>query len=106
VPPSERGAALLAVLVLVVIMAAIAAGAFERLRLSTAMAMNGAALDQARGYALGVEDLLALRVDDLAGEDSYVTTLAGTGTAPSVGFRCPARGSPPAPSATAAIAST
>lgn len=76
-PPSERGAALLAVLVLVVIMAAIAAGAFERLRLSTAMAMNGAALDQARGYALGVEDLLALRIDDLANEDPYVTTLAG-----------------------------
>ncbi|HEX8624599.1 MAG TPA: type II secretion system minor pseudopilin GspK [Allosphingosinicella sp.] len=77
VPPSERGAALLAVLVLVVIMAAIAAGAFERLRLSTAMAMNGAALDQARGYALGVEDLMALRIDDLAGADAYVTTLAG-----------------------------
>jgi len=77
VPSSERGAALLAVLVLVVIMAAIAAGAFERLRLSTAMAMNGAALDQARGYALGVEDLLALRIDDLAGADAYVTTLAG-----------------------------
>jgi general secretion pathway protein K len=77
VPQSERGAALLAVLVLVVIMAAIAAGAFERLRLSMAMAMNGAALDQARGYALGVEDLLALRIDDLAGADAYVTTLAG-----------------------------
>lgn len=77
VPPSERGAALLAVLVLVVIMAAIAAGAFERLRLSTAMAMNAAALDQARAYALGVEDLLALRIDDLAGEDAYVTTLVG-----------------------------
>lgn len=77
VPQSERGAALLAVLVLVVIMSAIAAGAFERLRLSTAMALNGAALDQARAYALGVEDLLALRIDDLAGEDSYVTTLAG-----------------------------
>ena len=76
-PSSERGAALLAVLVLVVIMAAIAAGAFERLRLSTAMAMNGAALDQARGYALGVEDLLALRIDDLAGADAYVTSLAG-----------------------------
>jgi general secretion pathway protein K len=77
IPDSERGAALLAVLVLVVIMAAIAASAFERLRLSTAMAMNGAALDQARGYALGVEDLLALRIDDLANEDAYVTTLAG-----------------------------
>jgi general secretion pathway protein K len=68
---------LLAVLVLVVIMAAIAAGAFERLRLSTAMAMNGAALDQARGYAFGVEDLMTLRIDDLAGADAYVTTLAG-----------------------------
>ena len=77
VPASERGAALLAVLVLVVIMSVIAAGAFERLRLSTAMARNGAALDQARGYALGVEDLLALRIDDLAAEDPYVTTLAG-----------------------------
>ncbi|HEX8126047.1 MAG TPA: type II secretion system minor pseudopilin GspK [Allosphingosinicella sp.] len=77
VAQSERGAALLAVLVLVVIMAAIAAGAFERLRLSTAMAMNGAALDQARSYALGVEDLLTLRIDDLAGADAYVTTLAG-----------------------------
>ena len=77
VPSSERGAALLAVLVLVVIMAAIAAGAFERLRLSTAMAMNNAALDQARAYALGVEDLMALRIDDLAGADAYVTTLAG-----------------------------
>jgi general secretion pathway protein K len=77
VPASERGAALLAVLVLVAIMATIAAGAFERLRLSTAMAMNGAALDQARGYALGVEDLLALRIDDLANEDPEVTTLAG-----------------------------
>jgi general secretion pathway protein K len=41
------------------------------------MAMNGAALDQARAYAIGVEDLLALRIDDLAGEDAYVTTLAG-----------------------------
>jgi general secretion pathway protein K len=77
VPPSERGAALLAVLVLVAIMAVIAAGAFERLRLSTAMAMNGAALDQARAYALGVEDLLALRVDDLANEDPEATSLAG-----------------------------
>jgi general secretion pathway protein K len=65
------------VLVLVAIMAAIAAGAFERLRMSTAMAMNGAALDQARAYALGVEDLLALRIDDLNNEAPDVTTLDG-----------------------------
>jgi general secretion pathway protein K len=76
-PPSERGAALLAVLVLVAILGAIAAGAFERLRLSTAMAMNGAALDQARAYAVAVEDLLALRIDDLVAESPYVTNLDG-----------------------------
>ena len=76
-PPSERGAALLAVLVLVAILGAIAAGAFERLRLSTAMAMNGASLDQARAYAIAVEDLLTLRIDDLTAESPYVTNLAG-----------------------------
>lgn len=76
-PDGERGAALLAVLVLVAIMGAIAAGAFERLRLSIAVATNAAALDQARAYALGVESLLALRVDDMIGADAEVTTLAG-----------------------------
>jgi general secretion pathway protein K len=75
--PSERGAALLAVLVLVAILGGISAGAFERLRLSTAMAMNGASLDQARAYALGVEDLLALRIDDLMNESPEVTSLEG-----------------------------
>ena len=77
VPDSERGAALLAVLVLVVIMSGIAAGAFEKLRVSTAMAMNGASLDQSRAYAVGVETLLALRVDDLVAESPDMTTLAG-----------------------------
>jgi general secretion pathway protein K len=65
------------VLLLVAIMGAIAASAFERLRLSTALATNLAALDQARAYAIGVENLLALRADDLAAEDPQVTTLAG-----------------------------
>jgi general secretion pathway protein K len=77
VPARERGAALLAVLLLVVIMGAIAAAAFEKLRLSTALAMNGAGLDQARAYAVGVETLLALRVDDLVAESPEATTLAG-----------------------------
>jgi general secretion pathway protein K len=77
VPPSERGAALLAVLVLVAIMGGIAAGAVERLRLSTALATNGAALDQARAYAVAVEDLLSLRIDDLMNESPYVTNLEG-----------------------------
>jgi general secretion pathway protein K len=77
VPDRERGAALLAVLLLVVIMGAIAAAAFEKLRLSTALAMNAAGLDQARAYAVGVETLLALRVDDLIAESPEMTTLAG-----------------------------
>jgi general secretion pathway protein K len=77
VPGHERGAALLAVLLLVAIMGAIAAGAFEKLRLSTALAMNGASLDQARAYAVGIEDLLALRVDDLIAESPEMTTLEG-----------------------------
>jgi general secretion pathway protein K len=68
---------LLAVLVLVVIMSGIAAAAFEKLRISTALAMNGASLDQSRAYAVGVETLLALRVDDLVAESPETTTLAG-----------------------------
>lgn len=77
VPPGERGAALLAVLLLVAVMGALAAIAFERLRLSTALAANHASIDQARAYAIGVETLLALRADDLVAESRDVTTLAG-----------------------------
>lgn len=77
VPPSERGAALLAVLLLVAVMGAIAASAFEKLRYSTALATNGAALDQARAHAIGLETLLAVRVDDLLASSPGVTTLAG-----------------------------
>jgi general secretion pathway protein K len=73
----ERGAALLAVLLLVAVMGALAAIAFERLRLSTALAANHASIDQARAYAIGVETLLALRADDLVAESRDVTTLAG-----------------------------
>jgi general secretion pathway protein K len=68
---------LLAVLLLVAVMGAIAALAFERLRLSTALAVNHASIDQARAYAVGVETLMALRADDLAAQSREVTTLAG-----------------------------
>jgi general secretion pathway protein K len=78
----ERGAALLAMLLLVAIMGAIAAAAFEKIRLSTALAANGAALDQARAYAYGVEDLLTLRVDELIAENPEITTLAGDWAGP------------------------
>jgi hypothetical protein len=73
----ERGAALLAVLLLVAVMGALAAAALERLRLSTSLAINSAALDQARSFAIGVESLLTLAVDDLIAVSPERTTLAG-----------------------------
>jgi general secretion pathway protein K len=76
-PAHERGAALLAVLVLVAFMGVISALAFERLRLSTALAINHASIEQARAYAVGVETLLALRADDLVAANRDVTTLEG-----------------------------
>lgn len=77
VSPRERGAALLAVLLLVAVMGALAASALERLRLSTALATNNAALDQARAFVIGVESLLMLRADDLIAASPERTTLAG-----------------------------
>jgi general secretion pathway protein K len=77
VPKSERGAALLTVLLLVAVMAALAATALERLRLSMALAGNSAALDQARAYAVGVESLMTLTIDDLIARSPERTTLAG-----------------------------
>ena len=50
VPPRERGAALLAVLLLVAVTGAIAAAALEKMSLSRAVATNVVALDQARAY--------------------------------------------------------
>lgn len=77
VPPGERGAALLAVLLLVAIIGALSAAALERLRLSTSLAANVSALDQARNFAIGVESLLTLRIDDLTAMSPERTTLAG-----------------------------
>jgi general secretion pathway protein K len=77
VPPREQGAALLVVLLLVSVMGAIAAAALEKLRLSTALAVNSAGLDQARAFAIGTEALLALRADDIIVASPQRTTLAG-----------------------------
>ena len=76
-PERERGAALLTVLLLVAVAGALAAEAFDRLRLSTHLAINFAALEQARGIALGVEDLLLLTVDDMLARGRERTTLHG-----------------------------
>ena len=60
VRPREKGAALLAVLLLVAVTGAIAAAAMEKLRLSRAVAMNAVAIDQARAYAHGIEQIAIL----------------------------------------------
>ena len=77
VPARERGAALLAVLILVAITGAIAAAAMEKLRLSRALAGNVAAIDQARHSAVGAEQLGMLIIDDLVAQDRTKTILAG-----------------------------
>jgi len=77
IPPRERGAALLAVLLLVAVTGAIAAAAMEGLRLSRAVAANAAALDQARADADGVEQLALLTLDDQIARSPGRTTLEG-----------------------------
>ena len=73
----ERGAALLTVLLLVAIVAVIAAGALEKLRLSTRVAGNAGTTEQLRAYAEAAEALALSRVGALAGADAGRTTLAG-----------------------------
>jgi general secretion pathway protein K len=77
VPRRERGAALLAVLLLVAVTGAIAAAAMEKLRLSRGVATNSVALDQARAYANGVEQIAVLIIDDMIVDNPNRTTLAG-----------------------------
>lgn len=67
--PGERGAALLTVLMLVSVMAVLSASALERLRLSTRLAANAGAIDQARAYALAAEDIAASRISTLVEAD-------------------------------------
>ena len=74
-PKGERGAALLTVLLLVAVMGALAVAALERMRLATSLAINTAALDQARSYALGVERLMLLTMNDLLAADPQRTSL-------------------------------
>lgn len=73
----EEGAALLSVLLLVAIMAILAMTALERLKLSTHLAANGAALDQARAYSQAAETLALMRITDLSQRDPGKTTATG-----------------------------
>jgi general secretion pathway protein K len=76
-PQNERGAALLTVLLLVAVMAVISATALDWLRLSTRLAVNGAAMAQARAYGLAAEGIAAARIEDLLQRDAAQLTNDG-----------------------------
>ena len=73
----ERGAALLTVLLLVAVITVLAATALERLRVTTRLAGNAAAIDQARGYAFAAETLATTRVSALLQQNPDRVSLAG-----------------------------
>ena len=76
-PERERGAALLTVLLLVAVIAVIAAGALEKLRLATRLTGNANGIEQARSYAQAAETLATSRVTTLLGQNPNRVTLAG-----------------------------
>jgi general secretion pathway protein K len=76
-PPSERGAALLSVLLMVAVLAVIAATTLDRLALSSKLSGNGNAIAQARMFSYAAESIAAARIEDLVARDAAQTTLAG-----------------------------
>ncbi|MFZ4687902.1 MAG: type II secretion system minor pseudopilin GspK [Polymorphobacter sp.] len=74
---SERGAALLTVLILVGVMGAIAVTMFDRLRLATMLAGNATGLEAARAFGMVGEALVTTRIEDLIAASPQKTTLAG-----------------------------
>ncbi len=74
---SERGAALLTVLLLVAVMAVVASTALERLALATRMTGNGGAVDQGRAFADAGMEIARLKIGDLVAASPGKTTLAG-----------------------------
>jgi general secretion pathway protein K len=75
--PSERGAALLSVLLMVAILTVIAATTLDRLAIATKLSGNGNSLTQARMFSYAVENLASTRIEDLLARDAAQTTLEG-----------------------------
>ena len=73
----ERGVALLTVLMLVAVIAVLAGGALERLRLATRVAGNAVSIAAAQGGARAAEVLALVRINDLLGRDPSRVTLEG-----------------------------
>lgn len=84
--PSETGAALLTVLMLVAIVAVLAAASLERLKLATRASVNMIAIDQARSYGYAAEAVALSRITDLVARDAAKTTLAGDWQGRSIPF--------------------
>ncbi|MBN8818147.1 MAG: type II secretion system minor pseudopilin GspK [Sphingomonas sp.] len=74
---SERGAALLTVLLLVAILSVVAAVALERLTLASRMTRNIVSADQGRAYLLSAEQMVIMRIGDLIALRPDRTTLEG-----------------------------
>lgn len=72
---SERGAALLAVLLLVAVLAALSVTALEKVRFATRLAANNVASEQAHAFALGAEAFAVRRVAALSGRETGGRTL-------------------------------
>ncbi len=91
-PRHERGAALLTVLMLVAVIAVMAGTGLEKLRLSTRLAGNAAAVEQARAFAVAAEALAAIRVGDLLEGSKDRVTLLGEWSGRPFGLPLPGGG--------------
>ncbi len=91
-PACERGAALLTVLMLVAIIAVMAGAALEKLRLSTRLAGNAAAGEQARAYALAAETLATTRIGAMLEASPKRVTLQGDWSGRPFGMPLPGGG--------------
>jgi general secretion pathway protein K len=76
-PGTERGAALLTVLLLVAILAVIAAVALDRLVLAGRMTRNLVSADQGRAYLMAAEQIAGTRIETLLSARADRTTLEG-----------------------------
>lgn len=74
---SERGAALLTVLLLVSVIAVIAATSLDRLKLATRLTGNVAAMAQARAFLWSAEDVALAQVTALSARNPAALTLEG-----------------------------
>ncbi|MBY0520183.1 MAG: type II secretion system minor pseudopilin GspK [Sphingomonas sp.] len=74
---SERGAALLTVLLLVAVIAVLAGHALERMRLATRLGANAIAIEQARAFAMAAETAAMVRINTVLARDAARVTLQG-----------------------------